>query len=603
MADVVYSVEVVYASKGSLFGGLNASKGALTGSVRDLEKSMSKSMQGIGKTLGDELNSAFTTFFALSALKSLAGAGMEFMKAGLVGMNAEMEQMGITMAMMFSAHGNVSNFSNGLEASKTLIAKMRQDARELPGEFKDLSLIMSRMTTPALNAGLSIRDTEHLAANAMAVGVGGGMQADIVGREMGALIQGQMRKQMPILKILPNFNMGSSEFNALSMEKRVAYLKERLGMVEGTKEAESIKAMRDAFKNSWTGVTSTLKDLFKQVAGHATEPLFGRMKAAMGALGDYMSDHMETITAKALKFGDYLARGFSVALRHGAQLALLIERMGHFLAREADQGKLLSDLGKVAGVAGALKAGSMIAPVAAKYAPQIMGVGGEALAGIGGVLGASGAAASLGGLVVVLGAVAAAATVVYGAFSALSNEGSPLNGVATETFAGITQALKGTVYELAEAFKTAWPALKRIAEIMGTALLVNLEIFANVLETIAGAINSAVQAIAGMWDRLKEMIAKAFPFAKEFGWLDPDAKAKRNRDMEDEHVRRRFHPDDLDTKVKTPPNHTTHIHNVEIKVVANQDPLRNAKKTADVLLDLKRNPKVALLSGQPPVIR
>lgn len=605
MSDVVYSVEVQYLSKGNLFGGLNASKGALTGSVRDLEKSLTKTMSGFGKSLGEQLNSAFTTFFALSAMRSAVGAGMEFMKTGLVGMNAELEQMGITMATMFSAHGNVANFRDGIEASKELISIMRKDARDLPGEFKDMSIIMARMTTPALNSGLSIRETETLGANAMALGVGSGMQADIVGREMGALIQGQMRKQMPLLKVLPNFNVSSSEFNSMPIEKRVQRLKQALGMIDGTIEQKSISSMKKAFNTSWVGIMSTLKDQLKQVAGLTTSHLFDRIKPAFHWIGDQLQRMQEDgrLTEWAGKIGWYMARGFTAAFHMAARIAPLVERMGRFIAKEADSGKLLGDLGKLAGVLAALKAGSMVAPVAANLAPHIMGVGGEALAGIGGAVGATGAAAALGGLAIVLGAVAAAATLVYGAFSSITNEGSPLHDIAVATWHGIKASVVTTVVELSQAFATMWPALRRIAEIMGSGMLVGLELFADTIASLAIAFNEFVQGVASIADRLREILKERFPgFPSE--WFDPDKKTKHLIDKpEQEYHGRGWHPSDLDNQVKTPPSHTTNIHHVEIKVVSNQDPNRVAKATADVLLDLKRNPKVALLSGQPQVIR
>ena len=54
---------------------------------------------------------------------------------------------------------------------------------------------------------------------------------------------------------------------------------------------------------------------------------------------------------------------------------------------------------------------------------------------------------------------------------------------------------------------------------------------------------------------------------------------------------------------KKVPQHVTHIAKVEIKVQGDTDPNRIAKRTADVLTDLHRHPKVASMTGNPTFLR
>lgn len=587
MADVSYSVEVSYLQKGSL-------SGPSLKSIGDIEKRLGglKNMtQGIGDSLGSSLSKGVATFLAADAVRSAAHSMFEIVKVGLIDMNAEMEQASITMATMFTAHGNTQNFERGLGASRELLALMRKDAAALPGEFKDLQSIMTRMITPSLNAGLSIRQTEQLAANAMALGVGSGMNSDVVGRELGDMIQGRMRKNMPLLKVLPNFNMDSHAFNAMPIEKRVERLQKALGMAGGP-EADAINNMKDAFQDSWIGLTTTLKDKFKILFGDMTFYLFERMKYAMAGVSNWFTSHGDEITKWAKDVGWMMANGFQVAYEHLMRLGPMILKIGHFLGKEAKEGKLFGDIEKVGAVLAGVKAASMVAPVAGSLAsgtPGMLTGATTALGGVGAMVGLEGAAAALAGLGVVLGIVAAAAVAVYGAFEVLSNAASPLHDTVVALWFDIEASLKSAGKSIYHAFKTAEPALTRISEVVGGVLIANLSLFADILEGTAKLIDAAVTAIAESWGKIKELIDRA-----TFGTITPLLEADKKVSKLLTGPEEEYHPrGNLDRQVKTPeaPKHTTHIHKVDINVNSNQDPSRVAELAAERLMDLARYPR------------
>jgi hypothetical protein len=604
VADVSYSVEVNFLSRGSI----NAPAMKEIANIEKRVSGLQKQLEGAGKGLGTGLAKGAAMFLAADVLSAGVGAAMGVMKVGLIEMNAEIEQMSITMATMFSAHGNTDNFEQGLESSKELIKIMRRDAQALPGEFKDLSNIMLRMVTPALNSGLSIRETEKLAANAMALGVGSGLKADVVGREMGSLIQGQMRKQMPILKVLPNFNMEAKEFNALPIEKRVEKLKKSLGMLGGP-EAVAMEAMRNAFEHSWTGLTTTIKDNVKQILGVMSYNLFERIKSVLSYVNTWYSTNKDTILGWAEKVGYYMANGFSAAFHQLARLEPLLMRIGGFLGKEAASGRLTSDIGKVLGIAGGLKMASYAARPAAKLASALMtgGGAGSLVSSAGSALGGIGAAAGVGGGVVgtlaglgiVLGVLAAVGTTVYGVFEGLANAMSPLNEYMTTLW----HSIKVYAYDAFETFGRAWdiisPVFNRLSEVFGASFLALLDGIAQAVDVFAHAVEGLLIIMRNNWGMITELAQKAFHGTIPPELFEPDRNHGRER-PEREHF---YRGADLDRKVAPPPNHTTNIHRVEIKVNSNQDPNRIAKRTADILMDIHRHPKVATLTGGPTLSR
>lgn len=560
-----------------------------------------KGLQGIsqrfGSSLGASLNSAFSSFFAAETLTSVASSFVDILKIGLIQMNAEVEQMSIQWSTMFQAK-SLGSFTEGLNASSELIRMMRADARALPGEFKDLSAIFSRVLTPGLNQGMSLRELEAMSASAMALGVGSGMKADVVGRELADLIQGNMRKNMPILKVLPNFAMDTKAFNALSRQQRIERIQQALGQ-RGGPEAKAMQEMIAATRNSWTGLTTTVKDNAREVLQNMTHYLFDSIKDALMKVNQWYDDNHEKIIRWAKSVGGYLAAGFQVARDYFIALEPAIIRIGHALKRILDNGELSTDLMKLAGVAGALKVGGAIAPVAgglAKYAPELLGAGGSALGGLGAALGlGEGIVATGGALAAVIVAVGAAMTAVYGIFEGLANYGSPFNEAMTEMWHDIQEAAVGTVKALGHAFNTAEPALRRVAEALGAMALAGLEGIADAILAIANAFDSFVTAVSDSWGNLKDVLKSKFPGMDWF--FEPDAvTTRRRREFEDEHVSSRglglldIHPP------PPPPNHTTHIHNVEIKVTSNQDPSRVARETAEILLDWHRHPRVSRLN-------
>ena len=622
MADVTYTVEVQYLTKGSLLDGLKGN-GGVNQTINQLNQSLSQSLsqnltqklassfsqswrttiynkaapevEKTGNSFGALLSAGMVAGLATSAVEGAVHGFGRLIKTGLVEMNADIEQLGITMAMMFSGSGQARDFNEGLLASRELMKQMRVDARELPGEFKDLANIMMRVATPAAKAGLSVRDTEELSANAMAIGVGAGMNADVVGREVGDLIQGHMRRMMPILKILPNFDIDSKTFNAMSPEKRVARLKQALGMVQGTMEFEAVHSMRKAFEHSWIGLWSTLKDQAKQVLGGMTAMLFDNIKGTLVRFNDWFAGNQSKIEDWARRVGFAIGHGFQVAAYYAEKMLPLVEKTGKWLGHRYSND---STIGRDAGMVGsAVLVGSLL-----KSVLPLLGGAGEAVGGLGmsgaiGAMGGGGLLASLIPLASVFAVVAGLAVMVYGAFEGLTNILSPVH----ETITGLAESIWGNLQvalvSLEHAFETAWPAMRRVAEVLGGALMFNIDAAVNAFTILAQGIDMMVTKIADLWhSKLKPILISIIPGLEGNPLLEPDSKVRFDYRKEQE----KFEVDlGRMRAAEKPPEHTTHIHRVEIKVNSNQDPNRVAKRTVDVLQDLARHPKSYHNSGNP----
>lgn len=604
MADVTYTVEVQYLTKGNLLGNM----GGLQQSIDALNKTMSA---GIGKglnlgdairgnierssgpaaaagaSLGEIISAGMIANLAVSAVGSaISGIGKAAM-IGLQEMNGEVERLSITMAMMFTGSGQVQSFNQGMEASAELMRRMRKDARELPGEFTDLANIMLRVTTPAAKAGLSVGETERIAANAMAVGVGAGLRPDVVGRELADMIGGRMRRMMPLTNILPNFNMESKEFNALPIEKRVARLKQALGMVEGTKEFEAVTSMRQAFEHSWVGLWSSLKDNAKLTLGSVTAELFDHIKNALIRFNTWFYANQEKIETWAHRVGHFMAVGFDRALAAAEKIAPIAMMIGDKLVNRDKESTLGRDLGMLGGILAAGKAASFLAP--------LLGGGGGAAAAGAGVAEAGGAAVAAGGGAA-LGPLLIIAAALFGVIEGLTNDLGPLYRDFQILSGTIQLIAKDAFAHLKHAFMEMWPVLKRLAELMGLEVMASFTIFLSGLTLFLQLCDAVVTKLIEWGGKLRDLL-RAGPLSSDtFRFLDPDKKPRV--DME---VVNRHKPVDLEALKATekPPVHNTTIHKVEINVNSNQDPNRIAKRTLDIIKDFATHPKSAYQSGAP----
>ncbi len=575
MSDVTYGVNVEYLSTGNL-NLPSAGIDKATASMKGLSSATMSFVHGLDRAM---------TGLAVGGIAAALGGSIAILKVGLVTMNAEIEQMAIGMAAMFSAHGNVDSFNDGLIASKELIGIMRKDARELPGEFKDLSKIMSTMATPALNAGMSVRETEKLAANAMASGMTHGIAPAVIGREMAAIIAGSARSNMPMLtRGMLNLQVGAKELNAMPSAQRLSTINKALGLAGGP-EAEAMNAMKKAHMNSWIGLTSTIKDQVKQILGTMSEHLFERMKAALTFVSNWFSTNGPMVTEWAERVGWQLAKGFTYAFHQLARLEPLLVKFGNILGKEASAGKLPGDIAKILAAGAALKVGTSLG----SSAIGAMGAGGVAEGAIAGA-GALGIATTGGLIIGVLAALGGALAMIYGAFEGLSNAASPLSAAMNKIWNTAEFYFADAIKSIGRSFEIVEPILRRIAEFLGGALLVGLEMAAETFSKFAHAIENMLNVIAtnpimkALLSAAKESLPPGMSKLLGADYIKPSDRPDQLRPEKA----------DLDKKVAHPPVHnTTNHNNITIKVMGEADPSRVARKTVGLLRDALRNPNSA----------
>ena len=614
MADLTYNVLVNLSASGlSSFGGhltgatasigmLNRAASDLTSTVRTVAGGLTGAFEGAVES-AVRLGATVAAVGAVGAFAAIAGS--------VSGLNSKLEETQISLATIFTANGISSNMTKGLGASAILMDQMRRDAADLPGEFKDLVNIFQMAAMPGLRAGLSANQLEKMSSQVMAAAAASGVEMPTAAREFGMLLGGRAGAHNVLgMKVFGLAGQAAKDFNELDAAKRVEFL---------SKGFEKFAPAIEVYKNSFIGLSSTLKDNFLRLSQAATAPIFERVKEVLkGAnkffdenktevmhwanmIGDALSDAFDTGLKKIREWYPYI-KTFAISAFHEIEgvwrrIEPIVAKVANHLKFSLGDGSALAMLGKIAGLYGASKATSALGGIASLVpSPSTLMM----LEGAGGGIGAGGAGASLtsllanpASLAVVASAIvgiAGALTVSYGIFTGLNSSVSFFNESMQGSLFWISEFSTKVGTDLVSAFETAKPAIDDFSQFFGANFLNTLTMVAQAAAFASGKLN---EMSSFMMDTGRSVAAYV---EKELRGLGINADLTHRGVGRGESMMNRWGdrlPEVLDTgKSDTDKilNKTldavagragTHIQKVEIVVTSNQDPSRIARLTVE----------------------
>jgi hypothetical protein len=574
MAGITYDVDVVYRTHGTL--GLpdlakpNQAMSELNSKVAEFGKGLGEAMSGAADAM------ASFALYAGTAVTAALGAALGF----AIKFNAELESTQLALAGIFENAGVAKNLTEGLEMGGSILAQMRRDAADLPGEFKELVPIFQTIAVSALHAGMSANQTEALAAKTMAFAAVSKIKPDMAGREMAALLEGHAGQHNILGQRLGIGPGDIHRFNSLTSDKRAAEITKRLS------------GFQDAFNQegkTFQGLSSTFVDNVKQFGQVITGPLFEKIKTTLGEANAWFSEHKGQVMAWANTVGYRLGEAFDVVkgkiISWEPAIMKIVNALERFFSNHPMEKfeKMLAGYALLKGGGMALSAGmGMFGGGAGKTAA------GGAASAIGGVVGAM----SLPVLVAAVSALVIGGMGVEGAIHQVNQhgEGSDEHSEAWHSWESSKNYFMISLREMGDALKTLEPAYRLLADSLGTYMLHSVEMI-----TLGAAYASEGLASFAHW--INDVGFSAAKWVKDHGGPDltgvGDVLKKHNREkvlknkvwQENDPLNR---PGDI---INSAPNHHTTIHKVEILVSSNQDASRVARLTKEALAELTRNPK------------
>lgn len=292
MAEEV--VRVVY----QLGGIREAQQGAegLAGALDHSEQSAQRSASAFSS-----LTSTLTGYLGLRAI---AGDALAAGRA-LLGLSSEAEDTRIAIAGMLQAggaaglSGSAQDFSRYMGVSAEVMAKIRKDARELPGEAEDLMNVFRGSLQGGLEAGKSVMDIEGLSARMMAVSKVLQIPSEVAGREMQMMMEGRAGAHNALWQRLKaNIGVTAEEFNAFSSAEKWDRIDKALkGYDPAIKE----------FAKTWSAVSSTAADYVKTLLRVGGEPIFNALRDILLEITGYYEQHQAQIDEMVKSLGGELA--------------------------------------------------------------------------------------------------------------------------------------------------------------------------------------------------------------------------------------------------------------------------------------------------------
>jgi hypothetical protein len=232
------------------------------------------------------------------------------MLASVLDLHGAAEQARTAIAGLLTAGGfpGADDFATSLQLADEIIKQMRVDARELPGEFKDLQHIFQFSIIGGAEAGKSIRQIERMAAQVMAVSKAFGLQSEVAGREFAMLMEGRAGAHIALFSKLKPFmgeGMTAEAFNQLSAPDKWRAIEKALA---------GFSPMVKEYGRTWEAVSSTAQDHLRTLLRVGTAPLFEGIKHALEGLNAWFEANQTTVEAYAQVVGKALADAFAWVL-------------------------------------------------------------------------------------------------------------------------------------------------------------------------------------------------------------------------------------------------------------------------------------------------
>ena len=304
---------------------------------------------------------------SFKSLATVAAAGF-FARAAtrsLVGFNAEMEQMRLTMAGMINMSTDTA-WTDSIKLAGDLTERLQERAKKSVGTTKDMVMMASMVSQQVMAAGGSMKELEDIAAATVVAAKALGVQSEVAARDIDQAIRGQFRSVDQLTgKLLGALGFvgeeGRRTFNQLEVAQRKAFVLQALTQ-------PAIAKLAAAQEQSFSGVFSTLQDNLQIFLGKVGLPLFKEITKEISSWNKWIESNEVVLQRVVSQFSKGLVAGFDIIKD---AVTFFIENKDTLLA--------------VAKVWLALKVGRMATGFAAQ---ALTGVGRATKVGAAGLLGA-----------------------------------------------------------------------------------------------------------------------------------------------------------------------------------------------------------------------
>lgn len=281
-ATTTYKVDIVYDLKGGATKGLRE--------MRAESAKVSSSLGGIKSVL------------------LMLGGGMVFsgIKHHLVDFNSEMQRLKIGLATVTAMNLHVP-FVRAEKAADKLMEHFTQMAIESPNTTKDFVEMANLISSSVLHAGMGLRDLETMTKGAVTAANALNVRPDLMAREIQRMLAGTVIiRDHAAKQLLAGLGiMDYKKFNKMTAGERA---KTTMAAFNSTE----LQSAATAYATTFSGVASTLKDIFQITLGRVGMPMLQAMTDEIKGWNKWLMANPELLDSMVKKIGGGFKEAFSI---------------------------------------------------------------------------------------------------------------------------------------------------------------------------------------------------------------------------------------------------------------------------------------------------
>lgn len=228
--------------------------------------------------------------YTLSMIRGAVGGLGE----AIFGFNSKVESTQLKLAAIAQMNLKLP-WEEAKAAAAELYAGLQKDAAETPAETGELVDFAAQISNAFFSAGKNMKDLRKFTTDAVVAAKVLNMQGIAALDIQQALGQHVGIRDRFAKAVIEGAGSTLAKFNALGKAAKVEFLTGAFG-------GSWVQNARKEFEGNWAGVTSTLSDNSKMIAGQAGKPIFDVVKTGLKDFGDWVQKNAPTITKFFLGF-------------------------------------------------------------------------------------------------------------------------------------------------------------------------------------------------------------------------------------------------------------------------------------------------------------
>lgn len=245
--------------------------------------------------------------FGLLGTAAAVAFGFAIHKAedAFIGFNKRVEDSKISLAAMTQGFKG-GEWSAAQDNAARMYDEFQKFSVQTPVTTQDIMTFGKSVAAATFAAGGSIKDLTAITEQGVISAKAYGEESALASLQISEMLMGNVNSRMRFVKVLLGLaHMEEEKFKQLSGEQRIK-------VVRGVLEGESMKNARDALGSSFEGVKSTFVDKLQIALGGAGKELFDNVKKQFKEANAWIDANQVKLDHLGRSLGEGLATGFGV---------------------------------------------------------------------------------------------------------------------------------------------------------------------------------------------------------------------------------------------------------------------------------------------------